>query len=78
MRETTKNSRGPTGRQARGASVFQAVAGLAQTRLTVLSEITGYVDWLFMEQPPQDERAIGALVLGIIIGPAPIKLHCRQ
>ena len=36
----TKNSRGPTGRQARGAPVFPAVAGLAPTRLTVLSEIT--------------------------------------
>jgi hypothetical protein len=35
--------------------VFQAVAGLAQTRLTVLSEITEYVDWLFLEQPPEDE-----------------------
>ena len=38
-----------------GASVFQAVAGLARTRLTVLSEITEYVDWLFLEQPPEDE-----------------------
>ena len=37
------------------ASVFQAVAGLAQTRLTVLSEITEYVDWLFLKQPPEDE-----------------------
>ena len=37
------------------ASVFQAVARLAQTRLTVLSEITEYVDWLFLEQPPEDE-----------------------
>lgn len=37
------------------ASAFRAVAGLAQTRLTVLSEITGYVDWLFLEHPPQDE-----------------------
>jgi glutamyl-tRNA synthetase len=36
-------------------SVFQAVAGLAQTRLTVLSEIIEYVDWLFLEQPPEDE-----------------------
>ena len=39
------------------ASVFQAVAELAQTRLTVLSEITKYVDWLFLEQPPQDEAS---------------------
>jgi glutamyl-tRNA synthetase len=39
------------------ASVFRAVAELAQTRLTVLSEITKYVDWLFLEQPPQDEAS---------------------
>jgi glutamyl-tRNA synthetase len=39
------------------AAVFRAVAGLAQTRLTVLSEITRYVDWLFLAQPPQDEAA---------------------
>ena len=51
----TKNGRGPTGRQARGAPVFQAVAGLAQTRLTVLSGITENVDWLFVEQPPEDK-----------------------
>jgi len=38
-------------------SVFGAIAGLAQTRLTVLSEITGYVDWLFLEQPPEDETS---------------------
>ncbi|MFF4738604.1 glutamate--tRNA ligase [Streptomyces sp. NPDC001262] len=38
-------------------SVFAAVAGLAQTRLTVLSEITKYVDWLFLETPPQDEAS---------------------
>lgn len=37
-----------------GASVFRAVAGMAQTRLTVLSEITRYVDWLFLDQPPED------------------------
>ncbi len=37
-----------------GASVFRAVAGMAQTRLTVLSEITRHVDWLFLDQPPED------------------------
>ena len=37
------------------AAVFRAVAGLAQTRLTVLSQITRYVDWLFLAQPPHDE-----------------------
>jgi glutamyl-tRNA synthetase len=39
------------------AAAFRAVAGLAQTRLTVLSEITRYVDWLFLAQPPQDEAS---------------------
>src|ERR1700683_155460 len=38
-------------------AVFRAVAGLAQTRLTVLSEITRYVDWLFLAQPPEDEAS---------------------
>jgi glutamyl-tRNA synthetase len=37
--------------------VFRSVAGLAQTRVAVLSEITGYVDWLFLAQPPQDEAS---------------------
>lgn len=39
------------------ASLFRAVAGLAQTRLTALSEITTYVDWLFLAQPPEDEAS---------------------
>jgi glutamyl-tRNA synthetase len=39
------------------AAAFRAVAGLAQTRLTVLSEITRYVDWLFLAQPPQDQAS---------------------
>jgi len=52
------------------ASVFRAVAGLAQTRLTVLSEITSYVDWLFLEHPPVDEaswaRAMKPGAVGIL------------
>lgn len=39
------------------AAVFDAVAGLAQTRVAVLSEITRYVDWLFLAQPPEDEAS---------------------
>jgi glutamyl-tRNA synthetase len=39
------------------AAVFGAVAGDAQTRLAVLSNITEYVDWLFLDQPPEDEAA---------------------
>jgi glutamyl-tRNA synthetase len=38
-------------------AVLRSVAGLAQTRLTVLSEITAYVDWLFLPQPPVDEAS---------------------
>ncbi|MPZ26218.1 MAG: glutamate--tRNA ligase [Micromonosporaceae bacterium] len=36
---------------------FTAVAPLAQTRVTVLSEIVSYVDFLFLDQPPADEAA---------------------
>ncbi|WP_235484686.1 glutamate--tRNA ligase [Streptomyces roseoverticillatus] len=38
-------------------AAFRSVAGLAQTRLTVLSEITKYVDWLFLDAPPYDEAS---------------------
>ncbi|NUK14007.1 glutamate--tRNA ligase [Streptomyces lunaelactis] len=38
-------------------AVFRAVAGLAHTRLTVLGEITKYVDWLFLAQAPYDEAS---------------------
>ena len=37
--------------------MFRSVAGLAQTRLTVLGEITRYVDWLFLAQPPEDKAS---------------------
>ena len=36
---------------------FAAVAPLAQTRITVLSEIVDYVDFLFLEQPVIDEAS---------------------
>jgi len=39
------------------AAVFRSVAGLAQTRVAVLSEITTSVDWLFLAQPPEDEAS---------------------
>lgn len=38
-------------------AVFAAVAELAQTRITVLSEIVPLVDFLFLDQPPADETA---------------------
>lgn len=38
-------------------AVFRSVAGLAQTRVAVLSEITAYVDWLFLARPPEDEAS---------------------
>jgi glutamyl-tRNA synthetase len=39
------------------AAVFRSVAGLAQTRVAVLSEITTQVDWLFLARPPEDEAS---------------------
>ncbi|WP_406177883.1 glutamate--tRNA ligase [Streptomyces sp. NBC_00996] len=38
-------------------AAFRSVAGLAHTRLTVLGEITKYVDWLFLAQAPHDETS---------------------
>lgn len=38
-------------------AVFRTVAPLAQPRITVLSEITKYVDWLFLDEPPYDEAS---------------------
>lgn len=38
-------------------ATWQAVAPFAQTRIAVLSEITAYVDWLFLPEPPQDEAS---------------------
>ncbi|WP_283134158.1 glutamate--tRNA ligase [Rhizohabitans arisaemae] len=37
--------------------VFAQVAGLAQTRIAVLSEVTANVDFLFLDEPPADEAA---------------------
>jgi hypothetical protein len=39
------------------AAVFAQVAPLAQTRLALLSEITGYVDFLFLDEPVSDEAS---------------------
>jgi glutamyl-tRNA synthetase len=39
------------------ADVFVAAAPLAQTRITVLSEIVDYVDFLFLETPVDDEAS---------------------
>ncbi|MCX5398623.1 glutamate--tRNA ligase [Streptomyces sp. NBC_00102] len=38
-------------------AVFEAAAPLAQTRLTVLSEITACVDFLFLAEPVRDEAS---------------------
>ena len=38
-------------------NVFAAVAGLAQTRVGVLSEVVPMVDFLFLDQPPSDDAA---------------------
>ncbi|MBI1758967.1 MAG: glutamate--tRNA ligase [Actinobacteria bacterium] len=37
--------------------VFAAVAGLAQTRVAVLSEVVPMVDFLFLDEPPADDAA---------------------
>ncbi|WP_199513780.1 glutamate--tRNA ligase [Nucisporomicrobium flavum] len=39
------------------ATVFAAVAPLAQTRIAVLSEIVDYVDFLFLDEPVSDEQS---------------------
>ncbi|WP_260217368.1 glutamate--tRNA ligase [Streptomyces gossypii] len=39
------------------AGVFEKVAPLAQTRLALLSEITSYVDFLFLDEPAWDETS---------------------
>lgn len=41
--------------EAYDQAVFEAVAPLAQTRLAVLSEVTSYVDFLFLDEPVHDE-----------------------
>ncbi|MFD6530202.1 glutamate--tRNA ligase [Streptomyces sp. NPDC060184] len=38
-------------------AVFEAAAPLAQTRLTVLSEITACVDFLFLDEPVRDDAS---------------------
>jgi len=38
-------------------ALFDSVAPLAQTRITVLSEITAYVDFLFLKEPVTDAAA---------------------
>lgn len=47
----------PWAPEAFDKSVFRSVAGLAQTRITVLSEITKYVDWLFLDEAPYEEAS---------------------
>ncbi|MGW4797146.1 glutamate--tRNA ligase [Nonomuraea sp. NPDC004297] len=49
--------RAPWQAEAFDAEVFAEVAPLAQTRLTLLSEITGYVDFLFLDEPLFDEAS---------------------
>ncbi|MDX3224722.1 glutamate--tRNA ligase [Streptomyces sp. ME19-01-6] len=47
----------PWAEEAYDQAVFEAVAPLAQTRLSVLSEITKYVDFLFLDEPVDDEAS---------------------
>ncbi|MEU0356500.1 glutamate--tRNA ligase [Streptomyces cyaneofuscatus] len=51
-------------------ALFETVAPLAQTRLALLSEITNYVDFLFLDAPVEDEaswnKAMKAGAAGIL------------
>ncbi|MFD4657097.1 glutamate--tRNA ligase [Kitasatospora sp. NPDC058444] len=49
--------RAPWAAEAFDPVTFAAVAGLAQTRISVLSEITAYVDFLFLDEPVRDEAS---------------------
>ncbi|MGE5829722.1 MAG: glutamate--tRNA ligase, partial [Micromonosporaceae bacterium] len=46
------------------AEVFARVAPLAQTRIGLLAEIVGYVDFLFLDQPQIDEAARAKAMAG--------------
>ncbi|MGI8307075.1 glutamate--tRNA ligase [Saccharopolyspora hattusasensis] len=52
-----EGSKAPWAAEAFDEAVFRSVAGLAQTRLTVLAEIVKYVDWLFLDEPPYEEQS---------------------
>lgn len=39
------------------AEAFAELAPLVQERVTTLAEVPGYVDWLFLPEPPADERS---------------------
>jgi glutamyl-tRNA synthetase len=47
----------PWAPEAFDAAAFEALAPLAQTRVTVLSDITANVDFLFLDEPVQDEAS---------------------
>lgn len=49
--------RAPWTEDAYDPAVFATVAPLAQSRIAVLGEITGYVDFLFLDEPVTDEAA---------------------
>jgi glutamyl-tRNA synthetase len=50
--------------EAYDPEVFARVASLAQTRITVLSEIVGYVDFFFLDRPRVDEAAWAKAMAG--------------
>ncbi|BFO14036.1 hypothetical protein SHKM778_04240 [Streptomyces sp. KM77-8] len=47
----------PWALEAFDKDLFEAAALLAQTRLALLSEITSYVDFLFLDEPVEDEAS---------------------
>ncbi|MGP3981113.1 glutamate--tRNA ligase [Streptomyces sp. KR80] len=52
-----KGPQAPWAPEAFDAAAFEALAALAQTRLTVLSDITANVDFLFLDEPVEDEAS---------------------
>ena len=52
-----RSPRAPWAPEDFNASVFERVAPLVQTRITVLGEVIDYVDFLFLPEPVHDEQS---------------------
>lgn len=59
--------------EAYDPQVFARVAELAQTRIGVLSEIVGYVDFLFLDEPVIDDAAWAKITPNLGVLPAAIE-----
>ncbi|NUT32288.1 MAG: glutamate--tRNA ligase [Hamadaea sp.] len=65
----------PWAAEAYDPAAFAKVAELAQTRIAVLSEIVGYVDFLFLDEPVTDEAARAKAAKDAAILPAAIEAY---